>query len=1394
MPTFYTRSDGKRIPVPDDVTPEEMQQIADAEEALIKTQVPSAPTIPSASPSPSTWDKVKSVADWAFNKPQVPEAPEAYYDKAKEVLGPTLGKYATAPMRALSPLASSFTTPVALVTLPFMGAGRAATALPWLAKALPAARAVDQVASLGYGIQGANTAIEGAFDPNASTGERLGQVGAGALQAGMAAFGMAHPAVPKSVPKVAPKTPLPPSISKLIGPERQLPAMAGSGSTPDFYSGPAGVTRVDTPVPGQPALEPDLLPQPSAGRVRTPTTIDTTNPHIFSGTSGPEYTAGPQVMVQAEKSAINRAMGDGPLGQATLPSTAENLKDGTFRSDPHTIQAEKALFEAQDRLRRQALSQGKSVPANLGKTLPTGSGEMPWSSEAGRISPALLNILTGGTAGAVGGSFVGDTPEERLKNSARFGLAGAAGFGLLSRKPKFAGSVNPRLKALQKAQASGKSPAYIDPAFPRSAAQKLWDNYQQSATNIVAPLANRVKRSLQQMAKRTGEPIFKPDGRPNLLPTSKDGYKMLVLNIAGGVNTEGHGAALRKNYHEFLHTIESQGLAAPLDDVLNLKAFGHVADATIPEHIATNYAKALHAEASGDLASASKFRKEAQALEMGLAKGELLPQGYNPDLIKQDLAALEIEQGPELWKRTTEAAQEVYQLNAASMALGESMLDPELVQVLKARIAVNGDYNPMNRILDAHNSLYKASKGADLPKFTEVQYFAGSDKDTINPRLAALVRYENTVAQYERNLASKTLYEMKDLGPEFGWIKPVPEYTAIPKGYKPLHYVDQGKHITYAVPDYIADSVTFAAASDMNFARTWLGKVLQRSSKLQRWTAIAGNPAFSVANAPRDIGDTLYIGKGLNRLNPGDHAELVLEFAKGWKHAIAEDAEYLKFLGSGAANSGLTQQLTPDYLFTGRAHSFPGRGVQKLARFSNASEMGPKQAGIKMLAKRGWDKLDAAWEVRQNWGSPDFWKRGLIMKEIGPWSFLLNGAIQGVARNSRLFTDPRLLTEGLFLTGVTSMAVAKWNAQFKDSDGQPSIKRASRDDMLENFVMVNPSTNMGRVNNATGKREWDFVKIPMGFAQRGFFAPALFTLYNAMGLRDEDPEQIALSTIGGQIPGQFKLEKGNLLESTARGFVSSLGPVPRTVTQQLMNKNTSFNIPIIPGSMQTARATDQWDAGTDPLARLLSKGTSAVLGPESPLASPKRLEHILGGIGLRTGAAEPLEKTLGLAAASVTGMPTKPLPKWSEDKTGFLRERLQPFAPILRRVIGTGVDQVQRDRIDEFYDLYGKAQKFIDNLRFLESSPARRPEEAMKLRNDPQNQVLKAFYPTLQKRAGELSQLHKLRLYQLEHPGPQQKPTLDMLNQTEAQLLKATETLMAQIKKAQDQHRPEPVR
>jgi hypothetical protein len=32
-----------------------------------------------------------------------------------------------------------------------------------------------------------------------------------------------------------------------------------------------------------------------------------------------------------------------------------------------------------------------------------------------------------------------------------------------------------------------------------------------------------------------------------------------------------------------------------------------------------------------------------------------------------------------------------------------------------------------------------------------------------------------------------------------------------------------------------------------------------------------------------------------------------------------------------------------------------------------------------------------------------------------------------------------------------------------------------------------------------------------------------------------------------------------------------------------------------------------------------------------------------------------------------------------------------------------------------------------------------------------------------------------------------------MLNKAEAQLLKATELLMAQVKKAQDQHRPEPV-
>ena len=993
-------------------------------------------------------------------------------------------------------------------------------------------------------------------------------------------------------------------------------------------------------------------------------------------------------------------------------------------------------------------------------------GELPKpeSNQAGFIKPNLLRTLGASTVSGISGSFVGDTPEERLMNAGIYALGAGTFTHALQRKPT-PGSPLPQLKALREAQAAGPK-SVVNVAARPTALGRTSQTLRTKWVDQLAPYYDRIAEAKDRAAARTGKPFA--------LTAEQDGYIQAALHLGGGM---GKATQTMRRYRNVLEASERENLVAPLQDMLNVRGMKHAVDETFDAHL-------TKAAATGDVA-------EWQRITDGLANGTLLPQGITQTQLPQLQTALNQSLGSKA-ARVNQLADEIFSINRDALELSHQggLIPDALYTELKARVDRNGDFNPLTRILDAQTAVTKwrtsTGNGADLPQQGVIKTLIGSMRDTESPIAASLRRYTETFREVERNAAAKAAYGMHTLGPEFAsWIKPFAEgQTTAPKGFTPIHYLEGGKPVTFAVPDIIAKSLQLALVSDVTVAKTAVGKFLHATSQPQRLSAVGLNPFFAASNIFRDYFDLMALAKGVNRLNPLDYAKMAGSMAKSWVQVLREDPIYIKeVMETGAGLSTIQSQLTPDTIMGYRSRTdLGGKLLDILSRISNASESAGKLTLAKRLKQLNTMTPDArAYEVRNFGGSSDFWRHGTAMQEAGAWTLFLNAQVQGIARNKRLLEDPKLLAANVFAAFLTAAAITRWNSQFKDSDGTPSLKHVSDTDMQTSFVILQPAIQ--EQSRRTGKPEPTPLKIPMGFTQRVIFGPIMAAFNYATGLRDESKTQIALDAISHLIPTQTQLKEGELMKSLGHGVISTGGPVPRVLVQEMMNRNTSFDIPIISKPVEAASAPQQFDTTTDPLAKLLATGASKVpVLDQSWLASPKRMEHILSGMGVKGGAADLAYQPLSAAVRRVT----EEVPSIADQIAQTNRDlaadpvktlRKAPvFGGLFRRFVGSGVDQVQRDQIDDLYDLYGKAKQAQDDLALNKRI---RPEQARQMVQDPETRKLLQLTPALQPIVTQLSKVHAVRAQLLTKPDtPERRQSLASLDRTEAAILARASAFM----------------
>jgi len=1083
----------------------------------------------------------------------------------------------------------------------------------------------------------------------------------------------------------------------------------------------------------------------------------------------------PEAATVAPPSAV-KATYIGDMGDDANPIRLYNITEGGNAAHPvNSTVSEKTLIEMG----------GTPAPAGAVPTIKP-------QPEAGFISPRLVNAIAGGAVGAATGAAFGETPEEKLAAAAMLGTIGAAGGASLMRRQRPGVNV-PSLRNLAKAQAN-VAPRVPNP-LPRTAGERLGDQISEVITDTYQPMNTGQKVVLRNIGKRLGQKVS--------LSAEDDAYLEIYRQMGGGELRE---ADVLFPFEDMVHQVEAAGASDRFADYMNLQGISHAAETTFPEHVQTllsQHRKALLEEANARLAGrlgkaadyqeqAAAFRKQADDLVEALDAGELLPEGWNPQTLAADRAAAMAQFSPEELTQFKQWETAVRNLNQRSLELLGEVIKPETLARLQARTADDPRYNPLLRILDHEDAIRWAmnnrSKNTDVVSLDNVMnYLEGSSRPTVHPLAASLRRFRAVVDRVERNRSSKAVFKLRetfDDAPEWDMlVRPVSKQSPLERGWAPMHFYDQGKRITYQVPTHIALSLKGMTDGDIQRVG-WLYKLLRGSAKLSRFSAIMGNPAFIMANTIRDPGDAMLMARGVHFTSPADQAKFAVELGKAWKDVLAKDPSYVAdLLKIGGGNSGMTTALFPKAMGGSVLdQGMIGQGLRGMGNVSNASEMAPKLALARILkakvdpktGKRLWSDAAIASEVR-NMGSPDFWRKGSIMASLGDWVFLLNGSIQGIARQSKYFHRPEKFAEALLGAAGIATATAKIASSVKDSDGRPSIQRLSTDDLLNYIVIPTPWDLTKQPDPRTGKKEPGFLKIPMPFGLKPFLIPLQMGLYNAMGLRKEDPEQILLSTISTQLPGQFNLQADNKLGSFFKGAVASSTPIIRAGVEQLANQDMGFDIPIEPKGMQRAypNPVDRWDAGTSPLARLISQGLVAgpkALGVEWEGVSPKRIEHLMKKTGTRSGVLEPVAKGLDTVIANAAGMPTKPTPKWGEDPVGAARANpiLGMFA---RRVVGTGVDQTKRNAIDQLYDLYGKV---ADTNAELISKAKERPEELATLWRKPETAQRLAIFKVMQKIIPEFTKIHTQRTYILNHPAvPNREQILKSLDETEARMLDA---------------------
>lgn len=510
--------------------------------------------------------------------------------------------------------------------------------------------------------------------------------------------------------------------------------------------------------------------------------------------------------------------------------------------------------------------------------------------------------------------------------------------------------------------------------------------------------------------------------------------------------------------------------------------------------------------------------------------------------------------------------------------------------------------------------LAKKIKGIDSEDFQLGNILQASAEQIVRSRILA-----------EKNLKMLELDKLADLDPKGELIQRVTDKPRPDQGKEFVRFLKDGKEQILEVDTVVADAVQGLNPKQAGL----ITKVMMFTRKPLQIGATSANASFQAVNLffadlPRQALVSRY---GLRNVKD------VYQFPMDWGYSIFSSIKgnfgrpnqlYMDWLRSGAANSTIQRELTPESFRPTLGIAKPGvknlgRSVlDSVAKFSNAIEETSKILGLKRgMAIEGVAKMSVterkaamekiAAEVRNYSGSPDFARKGSETRDLNLLFMFFNARLQGVASDvtrlgGRTGTKEATAAWVRLGTGVALPAtlLAIVNSLPENKEDYEKIPEWEK----SNYFMIPRSSYFK--NEDTGEEIRDYWRIPKrGVVQLiGNTAESAFQF--GLQRKPKAAQTWAVDMVENLSP--LNVEGRNMGERVESIF-GSTNPALKLPAEILMNRDTFRHRNIVPEYMRKAAPAEQYRESTPRGYRMAGK----ILG-----VSPLQLEHAVEGA---TGSA-----------------------------------------------------------------------------------------------------------------------------------------------------------------------------
>lgn len=704
-------------------------------------------------------------------------------------------------------------------------------------------------------------------------------------------------------------------------------------------------------------------------------------------------------------------------------------------------------------------------------------------------------------------------------------------------------------------------------------------------------------------------------------------------------------------------------------------------------------------------------RQATRALgESTLDTGKALPVGFTPKLL--DEARKEFEARTDLTAeqkaQATKIAAGLFEANVQKSlheAIDSGIMTPDTATDLLGRAAQaaqtgRAGYAPISRIPDdvlSHIEQAYTKAGVATPTQHFLYRINGSTKLSENPIQASAERFAIIQNEGARNRAMQALVNLRHTNDYFAdAIRPLAEGEAPRTGEGVTLVWEAGKPTRYALPEAVARSVN---ASDPQ-ATNLVTNVLRSFGGVFRAGTTMLNTAFAVPNVVKDVAGYAALS-GRSRVAGALDPRVWADWAKGLKSYLSHDEWAQRYFNSGAAFStfqanatGINRALTEglgkgdDSALKWLAGKAFESTVGLAEKMNNALENATKIGAFRQMSEavaRGENTFspeEIAWRTRNFGGSPDFARHGRNGHELNTIIPFLNANIQGLDRLAK-FVKHNPKSAAIVAASATAqlLGLQAWNTSFTDPDGTRSWDRIPDREKQQNWVIMLPGYFTDR---DTGQLRHNYAKIPAAHETNVIRMPIQAAL-------DESTRNVTgignalLSTL----PTSPNVDPAHPLRSAGESALSSLNPAIREPAEQLWNRDSYTDMPIVSQRLQNVRPEMQYSDSTSPTARGVGQATAL---------SPARIEHAVqgftGGVGAQTLSI--LDSLSGQAGqrAPVTELPGLSAVTAAPVVGGVAR-------PIVRRFVGgpASMNQQAKTIRDQFYDALGDAKELQASVR-----------------------------------------------------------------------------------------------